>query len=85
MAMLPGKFNEKQQQGGNILVQGSAKLVKLLLGAGLADELKLLVQPHLMGTGSRLFPDELNIGLEYHSLQELDKGVVAISYRPAKF
>ena len=74
----------KEQQGGNILVQGSAKLVKLLLGAGLADELKLLVQPHLMGTGSRLFPDELNVGLEYNSLQELDKGVVVISYKPAK-
>ena len=72
----------KQQEGGKILVQGSGMLVKQLLKAGLVDELKLLVQPHIMGTGQQLFSSTLNIGLQCKQVQQLDKGVVFISYQP---
>jgi dihydrofolate reductase len=74
----------KQQAGGNILVQGSGRLVRQLLEAGLVDELKLLVQPHIMGSGQRLFPEAMNIGLQCSQVQRLDKGVVLASYKPMK-
>src|SRR5882762_3809344 len=54
----------KKQKGGDILVQGSAVLVKSLLAAGLVDELKLLVQPYIMGAGKGSFFDDMNVGLE---------------------
>lgn len=72
----------KQQEGGNILIQGSGKLVNQLLEAGLVDELKLLIQPHIMGAGQPLFQKALNIGLQCKQVQQLDKGVVSISYQP---
>ena len=74
----------KKAKGGNILVQGSAKLVKSLLDAGLVDELKLLVQPHIMGSGKLLFYDTNNLGLQLNNIQQLDKGVFALSYKPVK-
>lgn len=74
----------KKQKGGDILIQGSATLVKSLLEAGLVDELKLLVQPHIMCFGKRLFFDTLNIGLVLNNIQQLDNGVLAISYTPTK-
>jgi len=73
----------KKQNGGNILVQGSATLVKSLLDAGLVDELKLLVQPHIMGSGSRLFFDTNNLSLQINNVQQLDNGVLALIYKPA--
>jgi dihydrofolate reductase len=72
----------KQEQGGDILVQGSATLVKSLLGAGLVDELKLLVNPYIAGTGRRVFSDEINKELELLNLQQLDKGVLVLTYTP---
>jgi dihydrofolate reductase len=78
-----GKISElKKQNGGDILVQGSATLVKTLLEAGLVDELKLLIQPHIMGSGKRLFFDVHDISLQFNTSQQLDKGVVALSYKP---
>jgi dihydrofolate reductase len=70
----------RQQEGGNILVQGSATLAKSLLEAGLVDELKLLIQPHIMGTGRRFFSDEMNTALKFIGFQQLEKGVVILSY-----
>jgi dihydrofolate reductase len=77
------KINDlKNEQGGNILIQGSATLVKALLAAGLVDELKLLVQPHLMGTDKGNFFRDLKCGLELTDLQRLEKGVVLLCYKP---
>jgi dihydrofolate reductase len=43
--------------GGDILVNGSAQLVALLLAEGLIDELRLMIFPIVLGTGKRLFPE----------------------------
>jgi dihydrofolate reductase len=48
----------KQQAGATLLTQGSAELVRQLLAAGLADELRLLIHPLLLGPGKRLFGDD---------------------------
>ncbi len=47
----------KDQDGGPILVAGSATLVHTLLEHGLVDELRLMVFPVSIGRGLRVFPD----------------------------
>ncbi len=72
----------KQGTGGNILVLGSAQLVKGLLEAGLIDELKVLITPHIMGSADGRLFDGMQGALELESIQQLDKGVITASYKP---
>ena len=48
----------KQQDGPDLLTQGSSELVHQLLATDLVDELRLLVHPVLLGKGKRLFADD---------------------------
>ena len=48
----------KQQDGADLLTQGSAELVQQLLAADLVDELQLLIHPLLLGQGKRLFGND---------------------------
>lgn len=48
----------KQQEGDYLLVFGSTRLVHTLLAHGLVDELRLIIDPVLVGGGKRLFPDD---------------------------
>ncbi|MEV6495106.1 dihydrofolate reductase family protein, partial [Actinoplanes sp. NPDC051633] len=41
---------------GELHVVGSADLTRQLLAAGLIDELRLMIDPILLGSGKRLFP-----------------------------
>ena len=55
---LAGEVAElKGQFAGDILVAGSAQLVRALLADGLVDELRLMVFPTVLGAGKRLFED----------------------------
>lgn len=45
----------KREEEGNIVVHGSARLVQALLEHDLADELRLMVFPIILGRGKRLF------------------------------
>jgi|SRR5580693_602181 dihydrofolate reductase len=47
--------NLKERLAGEIVVPGSLQLVRALLGNDLADELRLLVYPYVLGAGERLF------------------------------
>ncbi|MGH8826510.1 MAG: dihydrofolate reductase family protein, partial [Jiangellaceae bacterium] len=47
--------NLKREQGGDIVVHGSARLVQSLIENDLVDELRLMVFPVVLGTGKRLF------------------------------
>jgi dihydrofolate reductase len=47
--------NLKERLAGEIVVPGSRQLVRALLGNDLADELRLLVYPYVLGAGERLF------------------------------
>ncbi|HKH90415.1 MAG TPA: dihydrofolate reductase family protein [Gemmatimonadaceae bacterium] len=48
----------KREDGGDLLVIGSTELVRTLLEHALVDELRLMIDPVLVGGGKRLFPDD---------------------------
>jgi dihydrofolate reductase len=73
----------KKSDGGDILVYGSATLVKALLHHDLIDELRLMVYPLSVGGGLRLFDDNRELkkfGLK-HS-RAIDNGVLILEYQP---
>jgi dihydrofolate reductase len=54
---VPAAVAELARRGdGELHVIGSPKLVQTLIAAGLVDELRLMIDPVLLGTGKRLFP-----------------------------
>ena len=73
----------KKSDGGDILVYGSATLVKALLHHDLIDELRLMVYPLSIGGGLRLFDDnrELKKFALKHS-RATDNGVLILEYQP---
>jgi dihydrofolate reductase len=76
----------KQQPGKNIGITGSGTLVASLLGAGLLDELRLLVHPIVVGKGKRLFAtwEDQPRGLRLADAQTLSTGVLYLTYTPAE-
>lgn len=85
--VLPGSAAEieklKQQIDGDITMSGSATTVRWLLAEGLLDELNVLVDPVLVGTGQRLFEDGTQQGLTLTSSRALKTGVLHLRYAPA--
>jgi dihydrofolate reductase len=75
----------KKTDGGNILVYGSATLVKALLHHDLVDELRLLVYPVSVGGGLRIFDDNREFKkFELKQSRALDNGVLILEYRLTK-
>jgi dihydrofolate reductase len=73
----------KQEPGKDIVLDGSATLAHSLMEAGLIDEYRFLVQPHVMGTGLRFFSEQTPpTKLKLVNMQELSLGVVALTYQP---
>jgi dihydrofolate reductase len=48
----------KQEDGGDLHVIGSAELVQTLIEHGLVDELRLMIDPVVLGGGKRIFRDD---------------------------
>lgn len=74
----------KQQDGQDILVYGSAKLVHTLMQHDLVDRYRLLVYPVVVGKGKRLFKEGTTSTLRLLELQAFSSGVVAIVYEPER-
>jgi dihydrofolate reductase len=74
----------KRQPGKGILVNGSGTLVKSLLDAKLIDELRIILDPIVVGTGRRLFEGGREPrGLTLVESNALGSGVLSLTYRPA--
>jgi dihydrofolate reductase len=84
---VPGEVAKlKEQEGGDILVNGSGQLVKTLMEHDLVDEYRLMVFPLVLGGGKRAFAD----GARMTKLRLAEAtpvgpdGVVILIYRPAE-
>ena len=74
----------KQKNGKNIMVNGSATLVRSLLRDNLLDELRLFVHPVVVGSGGRLFEDGGDpVELKLADTHTYDNGVISLTYKPA--
>jgi dihydrofolate reductase len=74
----------KQQFGKDILVFGSGELANTLMQHGLIDEYRLMVFPIVVGSGKRLFEDDIETTvLELVDTKTFGSDVVVLSYRPA--
>lgn len=74
----------KEQPGKDILVIGSASIVRWLLRENLLDQLDLLVFPVVAGRGKHLFGDEgEKVPLNLIGSETFRTGVVHLTYRPA--
>ncbi|HEX5852674.1 MAG TPA: dihydrofolate reductase family protein [Solirubrobacteraceae bacterium] len=75
----------KREVAGDILVAGSARLVRSLAQHDLVDEYRLMLFPVVLGSGKRLFDD----GTPHTTLRLLDSkplgpdGIVLLTYAPA--
>jgi dihydrofolate reductase len=50
----------RSRPGGDVNVMGSLTLARWLMENDLVDEVRLMVEPILLGGGKRLFPDDGN-------------------------
>ncbi len=69
------------QDGGDMLVYGSAALIQALIQADLVDQYNLLVYPVVLGAGKRLFQDGIQTTLKLTSARSLPGGVNALIYQ----
>lgn len=78
---LPG-LGEVAGLDGTLLVTGSPTLVRGLLAGGLLDELRLVVDPVVAGSGARLW--ETPGSFERVACRPFPSGSVSITYRPVR-
>jgi len=72
----------KQQPGPDIAIFGSSTLTAGLLPAGLVDELRIMVNPVVLGQGRSLFAGAPATGLELLTTRQFASGNVLLCYRP---
>ncbi len=73
----------RESGGGDLLVMGSPTLARTLLREGLVDELRLMIEPVLLGGGKSIFPDDGALRtLELVSTATSATGVQVSTYRP---
>jgi dihydrofolate reductase len=76
----------KERPGGDILVNGSAQLVRALMEQDLVDEYRLMVFPIVLGAGKRLFADTSDTSaLRLVEAKPVGPdGVVILTYEPVR-
>ncbi|WP_101295973.1 dihydrofolate reductase family protein [Halegenticoccus soli] len=74
----------KQEDGQDILVNGSGELVDTLVEHGLVDEYRLMVHPVVQGSGTRLFAGVNGpTTMRLVDTETFSSGVVVLTYEPA--
>jgi dihydrofolate reductase len=75
----------KEEQTGDIVVHGSARLVQALVEHDLVDEFRLMVFPVVLGSGKRLFGDTSDKKpLRLVDSKVVGDGVAILTYEPGE-
>jgi dihydrofolate reductase len=75
----------KQEDGADLHVIGSTQLVQTLIEHHLVDELRLMIDPLVLGGGKRLFPDDGALRpLRLVDSQVTTTGALLATYAPAE-
>jgi dihydrofolate reductase len=75
----------KRENGGDVHVIGSAELVRSLLARGLVDELRLMIDPVVLGGGKGIWPEDgAKRPLRLVDSQTTTTGAVLATYAPAE-
>jgi dihydrofolate reductase len=72
----------KQENGPDIVVHGSGKLIQTLLANNLVDRIRLLIYPVVLGEGQRLFEDGTTGKFNLVDTRTFSSGVVGVIYEP---
>ncbi|MCA0049374.1 dihydrofolate reductase family protein [Mesorhizobium sp. B283B1A] len=73
-----------QEDGPDLLIQGSGNLIQTLLANGLVDEIRLMTFPLLLGKGKRLFGDDaMPAAFKLAKSQATSTGVIIATYERA--
>ena len=70
----------KEQDGGDLLIYGSGRLVDELTRLGLIDEYRLIVYPVLVGSGKKLFETVPETTLRLVESTVTEPGVAVLTY-----
>jgi len=71
----------KHQQGKDIVIYGSSKLVSALMQLGLIDEYQIWIHPVLLGKGKPLFKDlQDRLNMKLFKTKTFSSGVVMLYY-----
>ena len=73
----------KAQADGVLAIMGSGELIGSLMAADLIDEYLLMIHPLVLGSGRRLFPAGVDIGLRLTDSVTTATGVIIATYQPA--
>jgi dihydrofolate reductase len=74
----------KREEGGDLLVVGSTELVGTLLEHGLVDEIRLIIDPVVVGGGKRLFHDDGAMRrMKLLDSRVTSTGAIIVTYAPA--
>lgn len=83
LAGIPAVAALKATAGPDLVIQGSGTLYPQLLGAGLIDELTLMIFPLVLGPGKRLFGEGTHPALLAPREQRISaKGTIIATYEP---
>lgn len=73
----------KQEDGPDLVVHGSGKLVQFLLANNLVDTVRILMYPVVLGNGQKMFEDGTNATLQLVSAKPFSSGVIGLIYERA--
>jgi dihydrofolate reductase len=74
----------KAQSAGVLAIMGSGQLIGSLMAADLIDEYLLMIHPLVLGSGRRLFSENVPVSLRLIDCVTTATGLVIASYEPAR-